>query len=589
VGRHIDWTYEGVASATPTPTDQGLVLIPDYLNNMRAYTLPELTPGGTLQLAWQFTEGGSPGGLVSRYCGTPVTAANGHAFWVNTRTSFLWGINTTSATGGGPTVLPWAPINLTAAANDDHFVTWNQESSILLHDSHIWIPATDEHEALSVNANTGEAVRTTVVQNNHRLFGSVGTTAESGHAVAFASSIDGLVSFDTAAVKLWGTNVDFLPVGQEFSHPVMFAVTTAAADKCIVMSRPKNGGLFIAGANPVDGKPCLSWGVNGYTVRTKYTETPTWVSAPALLPDGSGYLLFYGVNLPTLGGVLMSSLVSVKVDRYGVLSTTEVTDGVIFEGAHVNIAPIIFYNAFGSNSAAVAVILSTGDVKLFDAKGFTGADPRVSYAAADVLPMKASESGLETAGNYATATPAGTLMFMAYDVGTKDTYLVAIARAVQGRAPGPAPMPIPVGPAAPAPSGPSAGTVASAIFGVAGALGVAAAAVVFFAPRASFSVAGRTVVPADLIRSAASATASATASAAKFTYEVVGGAISKAAAAAASSSGAGAGGAGGASLERASLLRARPSAPAAGATAGYSSAGTEASEGVPMTAVTTDL
>lgn len=63
---------------------------------------------------------------------------------------------------------------------------------------------------------------------------------------------------------------------------------------------------------------------------------------------------------------------------------------------------------------------------------------------------------------------AGSIFFVAYDTGTKEQFLVSIARAIRGPHKADAPP-------APAPSSNAAADTAAAIFGTLGALGVAAA------------------------------------------------------------------------------------------------------------------
>lgn len=509
LGRHIQWQFEGVAPSNPIVSNQGFVIIPDHTNAVRGYTLPERTMDGKIVLNWTFTDSANGAGIISKYSSSPVATGGGRVFWVNTDNSYFWGIYTNTP-GYVPVALPFVPVNLTDKSMDkNHFRTWTQETALLFHDNHVWIPATDEHIALAIQVNLGNISHTNLTDSKSRFYGSVGTTENSGHSVAFVSSKDHLVGLSSAAKKLWQSTANFVPAANEFSHPVMIELP-GTTDRCVVMSKASASGLQIMGAAPTGGGPCLGWAAQGYTIRTKFTATPGWVSAPAAINDGKGVLLFYSVDLPNADGFKLSALVSIKVDYYGVLSTGDVEDGLFFPDTHINTAPIIAYDAFGFNSPGVVVILGNGDVYTYNHKGFSDGNYRTFYSHYDVLTMPAkSDKGIEVAGNYAAMSSAGSLFFIAYDLSTKDSYLVSICRVFAGYAPYPSSSPIPIVPPSnivPPTTGTSPAATAGTVFGILGGLGVAAAAIVFLAPHFSFSVGRTTVVPADIIKSGASST-----------------------------------------------------------------------------------
>lgn len=244
-----------------------------------------------------------------------------------------------------------------------------------MHDSRIWVPAPDEHVALAFNTGSGRWNHTNLKLNGARLQGSVGTTANNGHAVAFTATSFGMQSVSRGGITWWNlaNNIPYVPASNEFNHPVLIEIPDSS-DRCIIMARPQDGGLRIFGVSPASGQACLNWKPAGYTVRSTFTETPSWVSAPAVIRDGSGFLLYYALNLPNVAGSgQRSSLVAIKVDRFGVLTEDVVNDGHMFTQTHINIAPIAVVNAYGTSGAnrhAVICITAVGGVFVFKYKDF---------------------------------------------------------------------------------------------------------------------------------------------------------------------------------------------------------------------------
>jgi hypothetical protein len=375
-----------------------VVLIPDAVNRLQAYYTPESEEAGdtnVLTPAWSYIESGKipGGGLIARYSSGLVS--NGTSvYWVCYATSMLWGLD---ISGAAPVPIKWSPLDLVAASGNAHFKTWNAESQLLIHDERIWIPAADEHVAMSVFTKDGSHFNPSLALTNHRLMGMVATNPG---AVAILSTVDRLSSFDNQANRLWQTDVRFAPVALESSHPVM--IDFGSNTRCIIVSKADSGGMRIAGVNPANGKACANWASAGYNLRTQYTWSATWVSAPAVIQEFGRFYLYYSVNLPDEGtnrAGHRSALVQVEVDRYGPIGADQVYAGRLFNGQRLNIAPIAFLNAYGARAHAIAVIKDTGETLILNYKNI-GGPVRHTFSAASVLsmPRTATTGYLTTAG-----------------------------------------------------------------------------------------------------------------------------------------------------------------------------------------------
>lgn len=479
-------------------------MLVDAGNRLQAFHPPESEAAGednVIKPAWSFSDSGKipGGGLLTKYSTSPVS--NGTSvFWVCGQSSYLWGVDTSTAQ---PAPVSWAPLNLVTASGNNHFKDFTAETQLLYHDQHVWVPAADEHVAMSVDAKTGEHKNTTEpAQNGHRLLGMVGTTADSGHSVAILSTVDHMSSFNNVAKRLWIAKVAFSQVAQESTHPVMIEYRVGAT-RCIIMSRVQNGGLYIVGVSPETGEACASWKQAGYTIRTKYTWSPSWVSAPAVIQDFNRFYLYYNINLPdeaTGRAGHRSATIQIEIDKYGPVGTDQVLDGHIFNGVRMNMAPVAFLNAYGANKHAIAVVSDNGAVYIFDHMVLTKV--KYSFAAKTVLtmPRTTTDGWLQTAGNYAAASQAGSLFFVAYDTISRESFLVSVSRAINGpESVKPSPSP----PAAPTGNSPSGAQIAAGVFGGLGGLAVACAAVVFCLPTYQFKLGSTDVHPAGIIKGGA--------------------------------------------------------------------------------------
>lgn len=559
-----------------TSSDNSTVLLHATDGTLMALPFPEKALR-SWSPSWSFTGGATlkpEPAMPSSPC-----VMGGWAYWVSRQTAQLWGVRL-----GTQQKASWAPLNLTAAAmtaalmgNFTRGAPFGvgyfdaQRFSISCYGNAIHIPDVRYHGLLTVDPLAGKHSYTLLSSSTAmRLHGSVGTSAHSSSSVAWIEygATNGLVAFYRKAALLedltcdWHTGrvedikcrttVTYSPLYGDYAHPVHLNFA-AQADHCVLATKYTSAGVTVAAVNSVGGGPCggtiTGWPSAGYIIRNEYTELPSWVSPPAVVPFGKiGYTAYWLVNLREgTGAPPACSLVSMRLDGTGPYEHT--LQGYIMQGATCYAAPAAILDAWGPGQHAIAVVPADGVLRMFQADGFGATGPRYTIDGHASLPWGGA---YQAQGPYLTVTPSGSVLWVSKDTrltskgGTYAAYLVGVANAVNGAVP------------PPPPSGPSAGVVVAAIAAALGGLGAAAAAVVFLAPRASFPnpVTGGEVVPAELIRAGAFAAWSGTKTASSWLAGAVGSALGR-------------GGNGGSSAARASYTV----SPTNGAAGGFSSSG----------------
>ena len=528
---------EGTAAATPlhysTSAVSGaaggidFILQPDCANNLRAFVLPDTDArlGGALTLLWTWSPPSSgPSLAYEPLLTTPVIVEKlGIAVFVHKGTSRLHALDITTVP---PTELAWSRAGLTLcnllppAVNLTHqpnFCTWSEDHALTFYNGKVWIPSGDYFGALLVDPATGAYSTTRGLGDNvHRFLGSAG--GRGGDAVWTAPLFNtvgatyGVTALNGDGSKLWQSAAVFESYRNEFAHPVSITLDEYA---CVITSEASFysgsfAGLFISGTDSETGYACGDWAAVGYYIRHPAIGNPQWVSAPAVIYDGSGTVfLAFALNRQSGGGGSgrsnwRAAVVLLQLDRTGVYEQpVEFWD---LDVTHLNAAPIVLRNAFGAGVHGIGVATSHGEFLMFKWRGFTQTGPAVVHSIVNSLPAPApytpgasvnlDPSWLSADGNYMMVTNGGTFAVVSHNAQTEEMYLQVL-----------------VGASAPAlasaPAAAAAGVnVAAAVFGTAGALALAAAAVVVLAPRAGFSIGATRVVPAELIKGAALGAAS---------------------------------------------------------------------------------
>ena len=577
LGAH-KFDYAGVWPSLPCFAPNGDVIIADVdsfllqLQNPETVTLPidewadkVYTPSGAIIL----------GGIPQPSTSVAVSADN-KAYIINRHSGFLHAIDL-------DTNLPlWPPLNLSLATNGDGFKKYGNEFAFLLHGGKLWIPDPSQHGALVVSATSGTYAYTTNMDAPTRRFqGSVSSSDPqiNGELVAFndagaqppkygalygISATEPLVNSSWA----WQAAVHFTITAQEFSHPVLLEFSAPGKTwSCLVSSQyvPANttvgstflGGVRISGVNAKDGKVCgdgafSSWGTNAlgrepgsYVVSSSdVLKKVTWSSAPAVIPDGEGYRLYYTINLATPNTCVLYTVLVTATGVYTGSSESRKFPGLC------NSAPIAMLNAYGVGKHVVAIILTSGNLHILDWNKFSPSE--VDWPLAPYLPV--GSTGVVFAGNYIAASSHGTILVVAHEQSINHAYLIAVVGALNGKAPGPSASPSPSSSASASPSAsPSAsstsipnitpsqfaptpstepvpnnapinqnsispGGVAASIFGTFALLGVAASFIVFRYPSSQ---------AAKVISSTSSAALSATKSLVKNASAAATSALSK--------------------------------------------------------------
>ena len=287
------------------------------------------------------------------------------------------------------------------------------------------------------------------------------------------------------------------PRNNEFSHPVLLQLDYIRSTRCVMGTTFTDQGLFFSAVGSNNGNTCGAakngWSADGYWIKRSFTQLPSWVSAPAVVPNDPGVALFWAANLQKGPSVPRhSSLVTVKADSSGPYIAE--ADGYIFTGTIINAAPVALLNAWGLGVHAIVVATQTKGVQMFYWDRVS-AGPRYTFDVSAALP---SPGTWHLCGNYMAASETGTLLVVAHDTVGKEAFLVAISNSVNG------PAPVAPAPAPTSSSGGSPNSVVIAVFASLGGVAAAAGAIVLLAPRASFNMPGvGNVVPADVIKAGA--------------------------------------------------------------------------------------
>ena len=296
---------------------------------------------------------------------------------------------------------------------------------------------------------------------------------------------------------------------------------------CIIASEwDPTGDIFMSAIDSNSTDTCGGWSYNGYGIRHSSIALPQWVSAPAVLYDGyATAYLNYAVVLPngdqpdSRRSAWRSSLVSVMVDQSGPYNDI---DSYIVYGTRFNCAPLVIRDAWGAGRHAIAVGGSDGNLYMFRA-GLLSRGPYIVHTLSSLLP---SSSPLRNnllagvSGNYMGASSGGSIAMVMHN-GTNSAnqeYWFAVVTGamfplptdvIPSASPSSAPLyPSPVpNPDSGSGNAKSSGVnIPAAVFGTLGGLAVAAGAIVLFLPTAGFMLGSKLIVPADLIKSGASAT-----------------------------------------------------------------------------------
>ena len=575
---------DGTASSTPLHYSTGAVsgaagtpfiLQADCANNLRAYVLPEgdTRPGGPLTLLWQWSPPGQGPSLVYEpLLTTPVIVEDaGIAVVLHKGLSRLFALDVTTVP---PTELPWSKAGLTLCnllpPNENktyppNFCSWSEDHAISYYGGRVWIPSGDYFGALLVDPLTGAVTATSGLgDNNHKFFGTAGGrgggSGKPWTALVFdifgaANGVLGM-SPDAGGTKLWTSSAQFQSYLNEFIHPVsvQFKSTLPYDYSCILSSEASGEvtsktGLYIAATDSETGESCAYWPAAGFYIRHPAIGDPQWVSAPAVITDGTATVfLAYAINRRNGGSGAAgpdranwrAAVVLLQADRTGVYEQpVEFRD---IDGAHLDMTPVVLRDAFGDGHHGIAVATSHGQFLMFNWKGFTTAGPKVVHNIVDSLPAPVvtvrGNSGnpdhLAAHGNYMMTTRQGTFALVSHNSQTEEMYLQVLVGA-NGEQPGvrvfdsalckrnyffrahtprptlshpPHSRPAPAAPVLMAPgAAPAAAArsvnVAAAVFGTMGALVVAAAGIVFCLPTAGCHVGSTRVVPAEVIRRAA--------------------------------------------------------------------------------------
>jgi len=514
----------------------------------------------------------------------------GRAFWVNRRRNELFAADL-SGLATGSLAIPdlFAPVNLSAVG----FKTYIAEFALLLHADRVWLPDPSEHSALVVDADSGaRSLAKGILPAPHRLLGSVGAFGPRFNAEGAAFTdmgaqpagrggiygIESTAPFNTAT-NSWKASVPFVGIANDMQHPVSLSFSRGGASwACVVASNAqafdaktgRRGGLRITGVRDDDGTTCGSgnpfnaWGTNDgdipgtYLVVNDFTANASWVSAPAVVPDGEGYRLYYTINLvKPVRCVLYSVLVSIT----GLYEGS--TEGVRLGTTTCNAAPVALLDAWGKGFHAIAAMQSNGVVSVYDWKAFSPL--QVHFSLHPFLPQE-DGAAVIFAGSYLALSPAGTLLAIAHVAKSQRAFLVAIVGGFT------APPQPPGGPPAPPSPGPTPGNnvvtdagrpIDNVVAGLFGGVSLLAALVALFVASYPEAAASRLI-----LAGARSAWGAGAGAASRLTDAVLRGGkpptqlsfgVALAPAPAAAGGGSGGGGGGG---ERASLLR-----PAGGAAA----------------------
>ena len=298
-----------------------------------------------------------------------------------------------------------------------------------------------------------------------------------------------------ASREAWQASVPFLGIANDMTHPVSLSFTRNGATwSCVVASNMQafdgakglRGGLRISGVSDRTGTVCGDgnalnrWGTNDgqypgtYLLVNEFTENATWASAPAVVPDGDGYRLYYTINLAKPNQCV---IYSVLVSAEGVYTGS--SEGRRMGGALCNAGPVALLNAWGKGFHAIAMMQQNGVVAVLDWRAF--APTQVSYSLQAFLP---DEGGAYVfAGSYLALSPAGTLLAIVHQASSQHAWLVAVVGGFNA----PPPMPTPVIPipsaAPPAPSNAVTDTgrpVDNVVAGLFGGVSLAAALAVLF-------------------------------------------------------------------------------------------------------------
>ena len=527
------------------------------------------SPGGKLTPAWKWKPT-LPGGFVlaePRWATPVIDATLGVMYallkWEGDAQLYALQLNG----GNEPTPL-WTldlgkVIDINTNGNVAIFKTWNQEHAIFFYGGRVWVPSNDFDGALIVDPSTVTSGQPTYIvtegqwSDNHRLYGSVASRGDrwtkpvrggvgwggrrvfvcphppSSQVFLVHGSRYGIQQYDPLTGNVTAAYTRFEPDSYEFSHPVAVRFAGYSRDgpyrfDCIIATEfDPAGGLYIAAAESTNMTQCGSWSANGYYVRSKAFALPRWVSAPAVLYNSEGTVtLYFSVqlnngNLPDgypRRSAWRTAVVAVQIDQSGPYLYD--LDFFLAAGVRANAAPLAIRDAWGVGRHAIAVGASDGGLYLFRA-GNIARGPYLDHALAPLLvstnPLK-SNADAGISGNYMAANEAGSVAFVMHNGtrGSAQEFWFGIVTGVMyplptdvtpspspsvSAAPGSAPSPQPIS-NAPVPKV----DVAAAVFGTLGGLAFAAIAIVVFLPTAGFMMGGSKVVPADMIKGAASAT-----------------------------------------------------------------------------------
>lgn len=444
------------------------------------------------------------------------------------------------------------------------FTTWSPDHSIFLYGGKVWIPSNDFDGALIVDTQALPPYNYIWTEGlydiSHRLQGSCGGSANNWNSPVFVASGSryGFKAFDQNSGNMtWSTDISFYMPVMEFSHPVAVSFQSNAYGtfNCIVGSRWDSiRGIVLSGADANSSAPCGFWNYDGYSIRHPALAMPTWMSAPAVLYDGyQTAFLIYAVVLPSgdrSGGRThwRSSLVTIQVDQSGPYNAP--VDVYVMSGVHFNAAPLIVRDAWGTGNHAVTVGASDGNLYVFPAWGYTSTGPVLSHSLIPLLPPpgnptfpSATNRNVGISGNYMAASPGGSIAFIAHNPDAQMNWFGVVTGSypctlrhghhalphsrtpllASWRAgvmyslptdPSPTPAARPAyatpSPRASASPGPAAAVVAAdatgAVLGSLGGIAAVMGAIVIFLPTAGFTMGGTRVIPADVIKGAASST-----------------------------------------------------------------------------------
>ena len=482
----------GVWPTLPVFAPSGHVVVADVDNFMLVLPPPEGVPAPDVTqgapdpvFSWPTAKTfAKSGAFVFGSPPAPSSSAavdeNGLAFWVNRHHNALYAADVSGVASGGDVVeAAWSPLNLTAAGPPFGFKKYKGEFALLLHQDRVWLPDPDQHSALVVDALYGErAIATGFAQPAHRLQGSCGAFgpqllghesavfADLGAQPAGKGGIFGLQSTNPFATSYeqWQAAVPYEGITNDMQHPVSLQFTRGDRTwSCAVASRMQDfsaakglqSGLRISGVLDTTGAPCGdgvldTWGTNDgeyagtYLLTNAFTANATWASAPAVVPVGDAYRLFYTINLVRPAQCV---IFSVLVGPTGVVPSSG--EGRRMGNVLCNAAPVALLNAWGRDFHAVAMMQANGIVSVLDWRAL--APTQVRYALRPFLPQNGAPATF--AGSYLALSPAGTLLAVAHMGGARPSaYVLAVVGGFNAPPAAPAP-PAPASPSsAPAPA-----------------------------------------------------------------------------------------------------------------------------------------